>query len=90
MVGTGITIRPFDYKGRHYVSPFWVDTANGIDPGFFVYGRSLDEYAPRGIIKIYARPDCVSRKWPTWNKRVNPGWRTKREAQAFCDILNKG
>lgn len=89
-IGPGVLHYPIDYKDRKYSGPYWVDKANGTDPGYFVYGRSFDEYGPWGIIKIVARPDVISRKWPNWNKRVNAGWRTKREALTVCALFNKG
>lgn len=86
--GTGIKHTPIDYKGRRYSGPYWVAQNHGVDPGWFIYGRSMDEYAFGGIISIVARPDLSPRKWPNWTKSVNPGWRTKREALQVCARFN--
>lgn len=78
-----------DHRGRMYRGPFFAaeDPAKG--PGWYVFGRSLDDYKPNGIIRIVARPNVKPRVHPHYNVRVRRGWLKKRDAQAVADQMNK-
>lgn len=73
-----------DYKGRLFLEDFHVAENHGVDPGWFIFGR-----APDRVIKVVARPDVPARKWPNWNKRVSPGWRTRREALTYIPEVER-
>jgi len=56
-----------------------------IDPGWFVYGREGTSSA--GVIKRIAWPTGPLRKWPKISRLVQPGFRTKGEAERVAEQL---
>lgn len=80
-----ITVR--DYRGRSYAD-FHARRDHGSAPGWFVFGRNHEWYGGH-LVTVCARPDNKPRHRPNWNGKLAAGWRTKREAQAVADMLNR-
>lgn len=103
-----------DYRGRVYCRFFVPQRDPGSGPGWYIYGRYLNDYSIfnvsgmsmdtlwaefdasyenfrhkyGGIIKLVARPQVPYRKHPHYNTRVRRGWRTLKEVEAVCEMLN--
>jgi hypothetical protein len=85
----GVHVEPVtDYKGRDFSQGFFAARDHGRGPGWFVFGRSLDEYAPQGIIRRMAWPDRPARKYRGYNAKVEAGFTSKREAENVAAQLN--
>lgn len=81
----GIKIQTSDYKGRVY-SDFYA-AQDPIIPGWIVMGKG-EEYG--GMLRmISARPDVKERRYKYINGKISRGWRTRREAQAIADAMNR-
>lgn len=84
-------IKVIDHKGRRYLAPTYHARRDpGYGPGWYVFGRSFDEYAPAGIVMRCAQPDVKLRAHPHYNCKVQRGWLTLREAQAVAAMMNAG
>jgi hypothetical protein len=81
----GIKIQTSDYKGRVY-SDFY-PAQDSIIPGWIVMGKG-EEYG--GMLRmICARPDVKERRYKYINGKISRGFRTRREAQAIANAMNK-
>lgn len=74
---------------RRFDSEFFVGR-DSIDPGWFVWGRWGGVGKGQGVIKKVAWPAGPARKWPKISRLVQPGFRTKGEAQDMADRLAAG
>lgn len=64
-------------------------------PGWFIFGRNSEKYGtlPDGkgaYVANVCQPIGPRRYHPHWNGPVSYGFRTMREAQRICDMLNNG
>ena len=71
---------------RSFTSEFFVDR-DSIDPGWFVWGRWGGVGRGVGVVKRVAWPAGPMRKWPKITRLVQPGFRTKADAQLVADQL---
>ncbi len=71
---------------RSFTSEFFVDRES-IDPGWFVWGRWGGVGRGVGVVKRVAWPAGPMRKWPKITRLVQPGFRTKADAQLVADQL---
>ena len=83
-------------NGRVYIFvDFYPRKDPSFGPGWYVFGRNSVKYGVNtdtgkgNYIKLVARPDTPSRKHKHYNCKVARGWKTKRDAQAVADQLNR-
>lgn len=93
VVHTGLHLHYADYKGRVYAR-FEPAQDPSTGPGWFIQGRHATEYADeKGVSRLVATcgwPEAPLRRFTNRNALARSGWGTKAQAQAICDILNRG